>query len=52
MENTYSTTAAFSENILKINAAVEAQRAIIKHIDPVALVIAWGVDHGDLKQDC
>lgn len=45
---TYSTTTSLGENVLKVNGAVEAERAIGQDVNPVTLVVARGVEDGDL----
>lgn len=42
------TTTANGEDVLKVDGAVEAKRAILKDVNPVTLVVSGGVKHGDL----
>lgn len=43
------TTAGLGEDVLKVNRAVEAERAVLVDVDPVALVVTGSVDDGDLE---
>jgi hypothetical protein len=45
---TYSTAAVLGEDVLKVKGTVEAEGAVIVDINPVNLVVARGVQNGDL----
>lgn len=42
------TTAAFSEDVLKVDRPVEGEGAIVVDVNPVNLVVTRGVEDGDL----
>lgn len=48
MGDTYSTATALGEDVVEVNAAVEAERTVVKDIDPVALVVTRGVENADV----
>jgi hypothetical protein len=45
---TYSTATALGEDVVEVNATVEAERTVVENIDPVALVVTRGVEDADV----
>lgn len=45
---THSTTTV-SKDLLKVNSAVEVERAILKNINPVSFEVSRGVEHRNLQ---
>lgn len=48
VRNTYSAAPGFSEDVLEINCPVKAQCTIGENVNPVTLVVARGVENGNL----
>lgn len=46
-----SSTTATSEDVIKINGAVEAQATVGEYVNPMALVITRSVEDRDLRYD-
>jgi hypothetical protein len=42
-------TTVLREDALEVDGSVEAEASIIEDVDPVRLVVTWGVEDGDLS---